>query len=67
VKDEHRVEPALRGIGHQALKLGARLGLAPAGVKVAVLADELQVVLGGEPGDRLALRVGGEALALLLG
>src|SRR5690348_11353425 len=36
-------------------------------MKVAVLAYELQVVLGGELADRLALRVGREALPLLLG
>ncbi len=48
VKDEHRIELAFGGIGHQSLELGAGLGLAPAGVKVAVLADELQIVLGGD-------------------
>ena len=67
VEDEHRVELARGGVGHQALELGAGLRLAPPGVKVAVLADQLQVILGGEVGDRLALRVGGEPLALLLG
>jgi hypothetical protein len=36
-------------------------------VKVAILADELQIVLGGELADRLALRVRREALSLLLG
>jgi hypothetical protein len=36
-------------------------------VEVAVLADEFEVVLGCEAADALALRVGGEALALLLG
>ncbi|HTD09526.1 MAG TPA: hypothetical protein VK680_11600 [Solirubrobacteraceae bacterium] len=67
VVDEHHLELAIGGVSHQALELGAGLGLAPAGVKVAVLADQLQRVLGGEHGDRLALRVWGEALALLLG
>ena len=43
VVDEHHVELALGGVGHQALELGACLGLAPAGVKVAVLADQLEV------------------------
>jgi hypothetical protein len=36
-------------------------------VEVAVLADEFEVVLGREAPDALALRVGREALALLLG
>jgi hypothetical protein len=63
---EHHVELALGGVGHEPLKLRAGLGLAPAGVKVAVLADQLDVVLGGEAADALALRVRREALALLL-
>jgi hypothetical protein len=54
-------------VGHESLKLRAGLGLAPAGVKVAVLFGEFEVVLGGEAADALALRVGGEALPLLLG
>lgn len=64
--DEHHVELAFGGVGHQALELGAGLGLAPPGVKVAVFADQLEVVLVREVGDRLALRVGGKALSLLL-
>jgi hypothetical protein len=36
-------------------------------MEVAVLADQFEVVLGGEAADALALRVGREALALLLG
>ena len=36
-------------------------------MEVAVLADQLELVLGREPRDCLALGVGGEALALLLG
>ncbi|HXP28243.1 MAG TPA: hypothetical protein VN804_00685 [Solirubrobacteraceae bacterium] len=67
VKDEHDVELAGGSVGHQALELRPRGGLAPAGVKVAVLADQLQVVLGSELADALALGVGREALALLLG
>ncbi|HEY7962468.1 MAG TPA: hypothetical protein VID29_11150 [Solirubrobacteraceae bacterium] len=67
VEDEHDVERAGGGVGHQALELRARLGFAPAGVVVAVFADQVEFVLGGELGDRLALRGGGEPLALLLG
>jgi len=67
VEDEHHVEAPLGGIGHQPLELGPAVGLAPAGVEVAVLADDRQVVLGGELHDGLALRVGREALTLLLG
>lgn len=67
VEDEHHVEAALRGVGHEALELGAGLGFAPAGVEVAVLPGQLQVVLDGELADRLALGVGGESLALLFG
>jgi hypothetical protein len=36
-------------------------------VEVAVLADQFETVLRGEAADALALGVGGEALALLLG
>jgi hypothetical protein len=36
-------------------------------VEVAVLANKFEVVLGCEAADALALGVGGEALALLLG
>ncbi|HEX7290955.1 MAG TPA: hypothetical protein VF250_07495 [Conexibacter sp.] len=67
VEDEHDVEAPLGRVGHQALELGAAIGLAPARVEVAVRADDGQVVLGGELGDGLALGVGREALALLLG
>jgi hypothetical protein len=67
VEHEPHVEAALGRVGHQALKLGTCLGFAPARVEVAVLAGQLQVVLDGELADRLALRVGGEALTLLLG
>jgi hypothetical protein len=67
VKDEHDVELALGGVGHQSLELGPRRRLAPARVEVAVLADQLEVVLGRELPDALALRVGREALPLLLG
>ncbi|HEV7527326.1 MAG TPA: hypothetical protein VGO29_00340 [Solirubrobacteraceae bacterium] len=41
VKDEHHIELALGGVGHQALELRTRRGLAPAGMEVAVLADQL--------------------------
>ncbi len=67
VEHEHHVETSLGGVGHQALELGACLGLAPAGVEVAVFADQLQIGVDGELTDRLPLGVGGEALALLLG
>ncbi len=65
--DEHDVEALLGRVGHQPLELGPAVGLLPAGVEVAVLADEVEVVLGGEAADRLPLGVGREALALLLG
>jgi hypothetical protein len=45
VKDEHHVEPPIGGVGHEPLKLRARLGLTPPGMKVAVLLDQLKVVL----------------------
>jgi hypothetical protein len=67
VEHEHHIELAGGGVGHQPLELRAGLGLPPPRVKVAVLADKVEVVLGGELGDRLPLRVGGEPLALLLG
>jgi hypothetical protein len=67
VEHEHALEASGGCVGHEALELGSGLGLAPSGVKVAVLGDEIEVVLGRELGDRLALGVGGEALALLLG
>lgn len=57
----------LGSVRHEPLEMRACLGLALARVKVAVLIDQLQVVLLGEAADALALRVGGEALALLLG
>ncbi len=67
VEHEHAVEVPCRGVGHQPLELRACLGLPPAGVKVAVLTDEVEAVLGGELRDRLTLSVGGEPLALLFG
>lgn len=67
VEDEHHVEPLLGGVGHQAVEVSAPVGLAPAGVEVAVLVDEVEVVLGGESLNRLALGAGREALPLLLG
>jgi hypothetical protein len=67
VKDEHHLELPVGGVGHEALELRSRLRLAPAGMKVAVLTDELEIVLGREPANALALGVGGEPLALLLG
>lgn len=67
VKDEHDVELALGGVGHQSLELWTRGGLAPAGVEVAVLGDQLEIVLRRELADALALGIGREALALLLG
>jgi hypothetical protein len=67
VEHEHHIELAGGGVGHQPLELRAGLGLPPPRVKVAVLADEVEVVLRGELGDRLPLGVGGEALALLIG
>lgn len=67
VEHERDVELALCGVRHEPLELRSGLGLAPAGMEVAVLADEFEVVLGREAADALALRVGREALALLLG
>jgi hypothetical protein len=67
VEDEHHVEVALRGVGHEALKLGAGLRFAPPGVEVAILSHQFQVILDGELADRLALGVGRESLALLFG
>ena len=67
VVDEHDVEAALGGVGHQPLELGPAVGLLPAAVEVDVVVDELELVLVGEAADRLSLRVGREALALLLG
>ncbi|HWX88473.1 MAG TPA: hypothetical protein VNX67_09875 [Solirubrobacteraceae bacterium] len=67
VEDEHHVELGLCRVGHEALELRAGLGLAPPRMEIAVLADQFEVVLGGEAADALALRVGREALALLLG
>ena len=67
VEDEHDLEAPLGRVGHQPLELRTAVCLAPAGVEVAVLADDLQLVLGGELRDGLALCVGREALALLLG
>jgi hypothetical protein len=48
VVDEHHVELAIGSVGHEPLKLGAGLGLAPTGVKVAVLADQLNVFSGAK-------------------
>jgi hypothetical protein len=67
VEDEHHLEPLLGSVGHQAVEVSAPVGLAPAGVEVDVLVDEVEVVLSGESLDRLALGVGREALALFLG
>ena len=67
VEDEHHVELALCRVGHQPLELRAGLGLAPPRMEVAVLAGQFEVVLRGETADALALRVGRESLALLLG
>jgi hypothetical protein len=67
VEDEHDVEPALGGVGHESLEMRACLGLAPARVKVAVLPGQFEVVLVREPADALTLGVRGEALAVLLG
>jgi hypothetical protein len=67
VEHEHAVEVPGGRVGHQPLELWARLGLPPPGMEVAVLADEIEVVLRGELRDCLALRVWGKSLALLLG
>jgi hypothetical protein len=58
VADEHGVELALCRVGHKALKLRPPAGPLPAGVEVAVLADERETVLAGELADRLALCIG---------
>ncbi|HKI66238.1 MAG TPA: hypothetical protein VJ989_03105 [Solirubrobacterales bacterium] len=67
VVDEDDVEALLGGVGHQPLELWPCVGLAPTGVEVGVLLAEFEAVLGGELADLLALGVGREALALLLG
>ena len=67
VVDEDDVEALLGGVGHQPLELRPGVGLAPAGVEVGVLLAEVETVLGGELADLLALGIGREALALLLG
>lgn len=67
VVDEYDVEAPRSSVGHQTLKLRPRVCLLPAGVEVAVLADEVEPVLGREGADRFALRVRREALTLLLG
>ncbi|HEY5057938.1 MAG TPA: hypothetical protein VII51_02875 [Gaiellaceae bacterium] len=67
VVDEHDVEAALGRVNHQLLKLRTAVRLLPAGMEVAVLARQLEVVLDGELPDRLSLSVRREPLALLLG
>ncbi|HTQ69164.1 MAG TPA: hypothetical protein VMI13_10790 [Solirubrobacteraceae bacterium] len=58
VVHEHHLELTLGGVRHQPLEFATPGRLAPAGVEVAVLADEQELVLLGEPRDRLALGVG---------
>jgi hypothetical protein len=67
VVEEDDVEALLGGVRHQPLELRPGVGLAPAGVEVGVLLAEVESVLGGEAADLLALGIGREALALLLG
>ncbi|HWA54856.1 MAG TPA: hypothetical protein VG816_11845 [Solirubrobacterales bacterium] len=67
VVDEDDVEALLGGVGHQLLELRAGVGLAPAGMEVRVFLAEVEPVLGSELADLLALGIGREALALLLG
>jgi hypothetical protein len=59
VEDQHHVEAPVRGVGHQPLEISAAIRLAPAGVEVAVLLDDRQIVLSREPRDRLTLRMDG--------
>jgi len=58
VVDEHAVEATVRRVRNQPLKLRSAARALPAGMEVAILADQLQPGLCGELADRLALRVG---------
>jgi len=56
--DEHDIEATLGRVCHQPLELCAAIGAFPARVEVAVVLDELELVLFGEATDRFTLCVG---------
>jgi hypothetical protein len=60
MEHEDHFEATLGGVRHEPLELRPPVRLAPPGMKVAVLADDDQVVLVGEPRDRLTLRLDGK-------
>jgi hypothetical protein len=66
VEDQDGVELVGHGVVDEALEAGALVGGA-AGLKVQVLVDQRQLMVGGVAADRLALPVGGVAATLLLG
>jgi hypothetical protein len=46
VEDEYHIEFPVGGVGHEPLELRARLPSCASGIKVAVLTDEFEIVLG---------------------